>query len=105
MSTDLFLDNRMTVKMFTGCMLNPEIRMHLSQSQQWKQANIGSEQKLIEIHHQTKDYLGQYAAETELTLAHLKVIQNEIKDLLQMYCPRLDTSKVRFFIFPQVFIF
>ncbi|HEV8053061.1 MAG TPA: hypothetical protein VGP47_11255 [Parachlamydiaceae bacterium] len=107
MTTDL--SNKVTTKIFAGCHINSEIRMHLNQSIQWKNATIlasssCSDPIMKEIHYHGKDYFGLYTQNKTLILMDLPNIQQNIRDQLKIYCPTLEVENIKICIFPQVFI-
>lgn len=97
------LSSKVTTRLFAGCCINSEIRMHLNQSIQWKHATILTE-GLQETHYHSKDYLGLYLESKLLTTNDLNKIQQNIRDQLKIYCPSLETENITICIFPQVFI-
>lgn len=101
------IKSALSIRLFVGCPLNSEIKMHLNQSRQWKQTTISphrNNKELIEIHHQGKDYLGYHLDLEKATLADLKQIEEHVKGQLQIFCPDLEIEKIKVCIFPQVFI-
>lgn len=100
------LTNSVTTRLFTGCHINSEIRMHLNQSIQWKHVILipSSERNLQEIHYRGKEYFGLYVESQKISLIDLTNIQQTIKDELKNYCPDFDPELIKVCIFPQVFI-
>lgn len=99
--------NRVTVKLFAGCLLTSEIRMYLKQSAAWKQAQIVGEfdvREIVETHYQEKDYLGRYLASNNLTIIELHEIESSIRKALTTFCPELASESLKIYVFPQVFI-
>lgn len=91
-------------KLFTGCLINSEIRMHLNSSIQWKHAVLSPGHEMKEIHYQGKDYFGKYLVTSEIPMTDLANIQIGIKEQLKYYCPKLETDSLKICIFPQVFV-
>ncbi|KIC74290.1 hypothetical protein DB42_BH00240 [Neochlamydia sp. EPS4] len=100
------LKDGVNLKIFIGCLITSELRMHLNQSLLWKQNKIAPElnSALREIHFQDKDYIGIYPTTDKISLMALKEIEKEILQLLTTYCPLLPTEKIKILIFSQVFI-
>jgi hypothetical protein len=98
------MTNPITIKLFAGCPINAEMRMHLNQSIQWKHAEILNEGCLKEVHYHGKDYFGLYIDHQNISTQNLTAIQQSIQESLKNYCPDLDTESAKVCIFPQVFI-
>ncbi len=101
------ITDKVTVRLFVGCPLSSEIKMHLHQSATWKHAtilplkNVG---ELIEVHYHGKDYLGCYLTEDRVTLQEIEAIEGPIKKRLKEYCPTFAAENIKVSIFAQVFI-
>lgn len=99
------IDNRITIKMFYGCPLLPDLRLQLEKSQQWKLAKIGSERAPLEvIRHQEKDYCGSFLHSDEMTISNLEAEAKRIHNKIKEFCSNYDTETLNFTIFPIVFI-
>lgn len=99
--------NQVTLRLFIGCLLTSEIKMHLNQSNQWKHLVISptkSENDLVEVHYRGKDYLGSYLPRDTLSIDDLKKIEKPIKQSLKAYCPGLEVENLKLQIFAQVFV-
>lgn len=48
------------IKIFLGYIENSELKMHLSQSNEWNRAKILAENQLIEVRREEKDYIGLF---------------------------------------------
>jgi len=95
------------VKLFVGVNLSTEISMQLMQSILWKQSTIlgpNSENELIKIPFQSKDYIGRYLPSFCTSLKELKEIEQIIQDKIKDYCPGLAAHQLKVYTFPQVFI-
>ena|ERR1700761_2617710 len=105
---DTKTESKVSVKLFAGYFLNPEIRMHLQRSSAWKQASIAPTKEkaheLLEIYFNGKNYIGSYLAEEKVTLVELKKVENDVLTALKKYCPDCDTENMKISIFPQVFV-
>lgn len=98
---------KITCKLFAGFLLTAEIKMQLSRSKTW-QGNAcvqsdGSEEHLLEVHYQGKDYLGQYF-QPKVNLKELKAREVSMRQLLQDYCPLHDCNLINLCVFPQIFV-
>ncbi len=99
------LEGKVTTKLFAGFLLNPEIKMLLNLSREWKQASFTkNEGRLSEAHYQGKDYLGFYLSPEKITLVQLKELETQVRTRLKSYCPGLDADEIKMYIFPQVFV-
>jgi hypothetical protein len=99
--------SNLTVKLFVGCLINPEIRRLLKQSSEWKEASIEwqSDPKGIrEIRYQDHDYVGKYIEKESAPLPEIKEIEREIKNIIEAYCPDLPQKKLKIVVFPHLFI-
>lgn len=104
MTTDTL--KSVSTRLFAGCFINSEIRMHLNQSIQWKHAILtpSADRILHEVHFHGKDYFGLYADCKKITIKDLTMIQQNIRQELKKYCPDLVVENIKICIFPQVFI-
>lgn len=107
MTTDT--SNKVTTKIFAGCHITSEIRMHLNQSIQWKNAVIlaktsSSNPGIQEVHYHGKDYFGHYTTSNSLIVNDLITFQSSIRQQLKNYCPTLEVENIKICVFPQVFI-
>ncbi|MCE5316959.1 MAG: hypothetical protein LLG04_06300 [Parachlamydia sp.] len=91
-------------KFFIGCPLTSELRMHLKESSAWNQASIDPDRNLIEVRFQKQDYLGRYYDGQQLELRELKQIETDMRARMQSYCPKLNSEKLAFCVFPQIFL-
>lgn len=96
-------ESNVTAKIFIGCPLTAEIKMHLSKSSAWKQASI-DKTGLTLVNFQEKEYLGFYLSEDKLTLDEFNHFEKEIKKHLQTYCPEISPDLFKVLTFPQLFI-
>lgn len=94
----------MTVQMriFIGFLENKEIKMHLNQSEAWKEAKMLGKTDLMETQDQEKEYLGRYIPSL-LPCTELKKIEKEIKSQLQLYCPKLNLDRQHTYLLSQLF--
>lgn len=92
------------IRIFLGCILNKEVKLHLQQSSKWKEAKLVGEPILIETRWQEKEYIGCYIPSL-LTYDQLKEKEREVKTQLQIYCPKLNLDKHSIYLFSQLFLF
>ena len=101
------VESKISSKLFVGCQITSEVRMHLNQSIQWKHAGIistNSGVRLQQVHFHGKDYFGFYVADQMISLFALKELQQKIRQELKGYCPDLETETISVCVFPQVFV-
>lgn len=102
------LSSKITAKLFIGCHITSEMRMHLSKSNEWKQLSIIPieirEANIQEIHFHGKDYFGYYLLSDIVLLAELKEIKLHIQSLLKTFCPEYQVDSIKVYILPQVFV-
>jgi len=105
---DTALDSRVTVRLFIGCAVNPELRINLTHSLPWKQASImraTDQDLLLETHFQNKSYIGLYVDDQQFTLQQIRKDQQKIREQLLIYCPKLTgIDKLPIYVFPQIFV-
>jgi len=94
-------------KLFIGYRITPEIRMHLSQSAQWKHAVISPNkqgQELQEVHFGGQDYIGSYLTQEMVSLNELQITEAFVKQRFSSYCSNYTIENARVCVFAQVFI-
>lgn len=92
------------IRLFIGCPLTSELRMHLKASKIWKQEQIQpTEHSLVETHHAERDYIGCYSSQQRLTLPELNAIADQIRTLVLTHCPKIPSESLTFVSFPQLF--
>lgn len=104
---DTETQTRVTLKLFAGCPLNAEMKMHLSRSIKWRQASImptRDESNLMQVSYHGMEYLGIYFDSESIDIKQLKSAEGSIKNLLSIYLSDLDLSEARVKVFCQVFI-
>lgn len=98
------VEEQIFVKLFIGSPVTSDLRVELERSHEWKEAQIVRiDNKLEETLCDGKKYIGLYT-HAEKTLAELDELKNEIKFKIKEFCPNYPLEKLKFFIFPQVFI-
>lgn len=102
------LEPRVTVKLFIGAKVTPELRVHLAQSHLWKEATIVSAAEkgiLVQTHFHNNTYIGLYVEEEYLTLPAIHDLQLAIRQQLSNYCPKVHAvNQLPLYIFPQMFV-
>ena len=104
---DLQVDRGITVRMFYGCPVIPELRTQLERSQSWKLAQIERQKGKnipVIIRHQEKDYFGTYLSGTEATIAGIEAEEKRIHHKINEFCPEFDIESLNFTIFSIVLI-
>lgn len=99
--------NQLCTKIFIGCAISSEIRMHLNHSIEWKHAALisaSTQEGLQIVSSHGNDYLGFYSTQKHLTIKDLKETQETIIVQIKSYLPKLDTQNLKICIFPQVFV-
>lgn len=98
------LKEKVTTKLFAGCLVDPGMRHLLDRSKVWKQAKLHPEQELILIPYQGKEYLGTYINTIGITIEKLKLIDEEVRRKVMSYIPKHNPKLLQLSIFSQVFI-
>lgn len=93
----------MQTKLFAGCQLTSEIKMHLRQSTAWQNAQL-EPNHLIETPYQGKDYLGRYLEKERHTIQDIKDLQAEITNNLAACCPELAGRSFEIKLFTQTLV-
>lgn len=102
------LSNKITTKLFVGCHITPEMRLHLNKSKEWKQLAVTPmeirEIKIQEIHYQGKDYFGFYLSDNTAKVIQLQNMKATIQSILKNFCPEYHVDSPHVYVLPQVFI-
>lgn len=99
--------NKISTRIFAGCSITSEIRMHLNYSIEWKHEALSSStvsSRFQEVRLHGKDYFGCYIEHKTYKTKELEEIQDIIRDQLKAFCPKLDTETIDIYIIPQVFV-
>lgn len=91
------------IKFFLGILFNGEVKMHLNQSQSWKEATLFKNQVLIETFFQDKQYIG-ILLDSPFNYSDIKNKEQELKKQLQLYSSKLILDKQKVYLFPQLFL-
>ncbi len=102
------ISSKITTKIFVGCHITSELRMHLSKSKEWKQLSVvpieARESKIQEIHFKDKDYFGYYLIQDAIQISELQKIKTSIQLILKKYCPGYEISSLKVYALPQLFV-
>lgn len=102
------LQERITVKMFVGCLLTSDLQFILNQSHSWKEWLITQKSTdaplLEEIRFKNKGYLGCYCDDENIAIAQIEILHEYIREKFSEFCPTADTSSLKIYVFSQVFI-
>lgn len=104
---DADIDERVVVRLFAGILITSEIRMHLNQNSEWKNAEISAfhgSDDLIEVRHGKHEYIGCYLESHKILLSDLTRYEAMTTEKLLLYCPRLSRKSCHFHVFSQLFI-
>lgn len=103
---DVELSERVSIKLFAGILITSEIKMHLNQNSEWKNAQISAfhgSDDLIEVRHGKNEYIGCYLKE-RILLTEVTTYEEMVAEKLISYCPRLPRTSCQLYIFSQLFI-
>jgi len=92
-----------TTKIFIGCPLTSEVRMHLEQSSSWKSRSLGSDVRLEEVRFDGRDYLGAMV-DGSLSKGEIEGHEQQFRHQLSLFCPRLECGSIPLVLIPQVFV-
>lgn len=100
------IKDKTSIKLFLGCSLTSELKMHLNSSVEWQNDKIDSKRPdlLEEVLYEKQKFVGLYLKEKSLTLESLKEHEATLRLKISSYCSRLDCTKLKCFIFSQFFI-
>lgn len=104
---DLFSKSNIEIKIFIGAPLSTEIRIFLSQSEEWQMALASRDEKKKELsvtRHQGNEYLGFFFPNRELSVKEFIKGKDLFSEKLSFYCPELNIDAVKHVSFSQVFI-
>jgi len=101
------LDKRVTVKLFAGFVIHPDMRREMFVSDKWHMAETAwkSQENGLQIaRHEGKEYVGKYLDSVSLTIEEIKDKELKIGRQLIHHCPGVNQFPLKFFIFPQTFV-
>lgn len=98
------MKDKVIVKLFAGCKVDPGLRHHLDRSGKWKNAKLHPEQELVLIPYQGDEYLGTYISAPGTTVAKLEFVDEEVRRKIKEYCPKYNDKQLVLQIFSQVFV-
>lgn len=91
------------VRIFIGYQVNKEIKIHLDQSPHWREEKMLGIANLIETDWKNHHYIGQFTSSL-LSFLEIQEKEKQMKNNLQIYCPKLNVEKHFIYLFPQLFI-
>lgn len=97
-------ESGITVKLFMGISLPPDLKMQLEKNIQWKKYCIeeGNDTNRIRIiPHSQKDYLGCYFDGDRIHWSALALKSVQIRAALELFFPRVRVDKLTIVIFNQ----
>lgn len=100
------IEEQISVKLFVGSPIGSNLKLELQKSHQWKEAQItriNNNHELVETLSDGKKYIGFYI-DSEKTIVELDEIKKEISNKIKEYCPNFQNEKLKFYVFPQVFV-
>ena len=96
--------SNITIKLFIGYTLTPDIYIQLNKSKEWKQAQIDPDASLIStIRYQEKQYIGGLTEEQSLPFSTVKEIGEQVQHALEKFCPELLIGKLKLYTFSQTY--
>ena len=96
-----------TLRLFIGCLISSELRMHLAHSSKWKELKFTLEnapQQMQLVHFKKKEYIGHYLDNALLSLKDVAHYEKLLRSALQEICPEYPHEKLTLRIFSQPFI-
>lgn len=102
------LQKRMKVKLFVGCLLTSDLGYHLEKSHFWKELSLAQihthSPQLQQVRFKSKSYFGSYCKEESQTIPQLESLRMYIEEKFAECCPSAAMSRLKTYIFPQLFI-
>lgn len=102
------ISEKITVKIFAGCLMPSDLRLHLSKSKEWQLISVipleSREIRLQEVHFQGKDYLGYYLEDDLIQIKDLQEIKTAIQLFLKRFCPEYQAVDLKVYVIPQIFV-
>lgn len=92
-----------TINLFIGYCLQGELLFHLHQSPKWQEEQFQQENGLYKAYWENKEYLGFLMA-NGIEDEQIKQKSQDLKNQLQIYCPKIKLDKHKLYLFPQVFL-
>lgn len=93
----------MQTRLFAGCLLTSEIKMHLRNSSAWHNAQLETNH-LLTVPYESKEYLGRYLEKERHTLQDLKDLQFEINRTLATCSPELAGREFEIKLFTHTLV-
>lgn len=90
-------------KLFIGFLFKGDLKSALHQSAKWKESTLFQNQKITITQFQNKEYIGFYEP-FPLPYAELSKKEQELRELVYMYCSCRHLDKHKIYLFPQIFL-
>ncbi len=105
MSSDV--QQGLKLRVFVGCLIDSEVRMHLAYSDVWKREQVirtDEGETLDKIKHEEKEYVGHTIDHATLSLDEVHEHEQYVRRALSRYCPELDVDKFKISVISQLFL-
>lgn len=96
-----------TTKLFIGCQINSELRMHLNYSERWKQEQViqaAQGPALEKVRYKDKDYVGLNFDNMLMGYDQIQTVVTQLRQTIGEFCPELNPDTLRFTAFSQLFL-
>lgn len=94
-----------SIMMFIGVKLRPDLKMLLHNSPAWRRAKaVSDEGDLKEQSYQGNTYLGLLISSDTIPFSEISSLEHSIRSRLKHYCEELDIDALPVEVFPQTFI-
>lgn len=94
-------------RVFAGFAVSAELKNELTQSKEWNLLRIlplNDRKKLSLVRFESKEFIGVYLPDKQLTLLEISRVAEDLKDKLRTLCPKLNVAKPQLKLFTQAFI-
>ncbi len=95
------------LRVFVGCLVNSEVRMHLNFSDLWKTDQVirsDDGDPLDKVRHEDKEYVGVTVSDPVLSEEELGMREAYVRRALERYCPELEVERFKMSVIPQLFL-
>lgn len=99
--------NKISSKIFVGCKITSELRIHLNNSILWKQKQTlpkKNDSDLREVHRKDQSYIGVFLSTQNPSLESLKKTKKILFEKIRKLSSELDMDLLKAIVFPQVFL-
>ncbi len=103
-------EKKIITKMFFGCVITTELRLHLEKSHLWKNYKLCSKTEnsadlhFTETHHDERCFFGIFIKNNTTTTEELRAFENQIKNKLNEFCSNFNTNALKCSVFSQIFL-